>query len=137
MVEISCDDKCVYWTNLLYSTWENQFYPDGVPSTGVMANVGPSLGDLHRRISGTSDPPSGRRPLHRFGLLSIGWDVRAVKMTAALLWLAVVSSSLYHGVSPAMGWRLVVSAGLMGRSSRAVAAALGPLMAGLFWRCSQ
>ena len=35
MVEISRDGKRVYWTNSLYSTWDNQFYPDGVP--------GPSL----------------------------------------------------------------------------------------------
>src|ERR1700733_10550644 len=31
MVEISRDGKRVYWTNSLYSTWDNQFYPDGVP----------------------------------------------------------------------------------------------------------
>ena len=29
MVEISRDGKRVYWTNSLYSTWDNQFYPDG------------------------------------------------------------------------------------------------------------
>ena len=28
MVEISRDGKRVYWTNSLYSTWDNQFYPD-------------------------------------------------------------------------------------------------------------
>ena len=32
MVEISRDGKRVYWTNSLYSTWDNQFYPDGVPT---------------------------------------------------------------------------------------------------------
>ena len=37
MVEISRDGKRVYWTNSLYSTWDNQFYPDGVPGAGVMA----------------------------------------------------------------------------------------------------
>ena len=31
MVEISRDGKRVYWTNSLYSTWDDQFYPDGVP----------------------------------------------------------------------------------------------------------
>jgi hypothetical protein len=31
MVEISRDGKRVYWTNSRYSTWDNQFYPDGVP----------------------------------------------------------------------------------------------------------
>ena len=27
MVEISRDGKRVYWTNSLYSTWDNQFIP--------------------------------------------------------------------------------------------------------------
>ena len=27
MVEISRDGKRVYWTNSLYSTWDDQFYP--------------------------------------------------------------------------------------------------------------
>ena len=40
MVEISRDGKRVYWTNSLYSTWDDQFYPDGVPGVEVMANVG-------------------------------------------------------------------------------------------------
>ena len=43
MVEISRDGKRVYWTNSLYSTWDNQFYPD-VPGAEVMANAGPSGG---------------------------------------------------------------------------------------------
>ena len=30
MVEISRDGKRVYWTNSLYSTWDRQFYPDGL-----------------------------------------------------------------------------------------------------------
>jgi hypothetical protein len=50
--------------------------------------------------------------------------------THVLLWLAVVASGLYHGANPGMGWPLVVSAGLMERSSRALAAALGPLAVG-------
>jgi hypothetical protein len=49
---------------------------------------------------------------------------------AAWLWLAVVASGLYHGVNPGMGWPLAVSAGLMEKSSRALAAALWPLTAG-------
>lgn len=42
----------------------------------------------------------------------------------------MVASGLYHGVNPAMGWPLAVSAGLMERSSRAVLTALGYLAAG-------
>jgi hypothetical protein len=53
-----------------------------------------------------------------------------VNWTPAALWLAVVVSGLYHGVNPGMGWPLAVSAGLMERRSRAVAAALWPLTVG-------
>ena len=51
-------------------------------------------------------------------------------MDAAGLWLAVVASGLYHGMSPGMGWPLAVSAGLMERSSRALVIALWPLTVG-------
>lgn len=50
--------------------------------------------------------------------------------TPAELWLAVIASGLYHGLSPGMGWPLAVSAGLMERSSRALVAALWPLAVG-------
>jgi len=39
MLEISRDGKRVYFTNSLYSTWDDQFYPDGVPAAMVMVNV--------------------------------------------------------------------------------------------------
>ena len=48
------------------------------------------------------------------------------------LWLAVILSGLYHGVSPGMGWPLAVSAGLMDKQPAAVFRALGPLAAGHF-----
>jgi selenium-binding protein 1 len=44
MVEISRDGKRVYWTNSLYSTWDNQFYPQGIPAAEVMANANPRGG---------------------------------------------------------------------------------------------
>ena len=40
MTEISRDGKRVYFTNSLYSSWDAQFYPDGVPGRQVMCNVG-------------------------------------------------------------------------------------------------
>ena len=40
MVEISRDGKRVYWTNSLYSTWDDQFYTDGVPAAMVKADAG-------------------------------------------------------------------------------------------------
>lgn len=61
-------------------------------------------------------------------LLSVG--LNASGLDAALLWLAVVASGLYHGVNPGMGWPLAVSAGLMERSPRALLAALWPLTVG-------
>ncbi|MEL6701647.1 MAG: selenium-binding protein SBP56-related protein, partial [Pseudomonadota bacterium] len=38
MVEVSRDGKRVYWTNSLYSTWDDQFYPDDEGGQMVMAN---------------------------------------------------------------------------------------------------
>jgi hypothetical protein len=46
------------------------------------------------------------------------------------LWFAVATSGVYHGVSPAMGWPLAVSSGLMERRTSALFAALGYLSAG-------
>ena len=46
------------------------------------------------------------------------------------LWLAVIASGLYHGVNPAMGWPLAVSAGLMEKSPHALVATLWPLTIG-------
>lgn len=44
MLEISRDGKRVYWTNSLYSTWDDQFYPGGVPGAMVKADVAPGGG---------------------------------------------------------------------------------------------
>jgi selenium-binding protein 1 len=40
MTEISRDGKRVYFTNSLYSRWDAQFYPDGVPGRQAMCHVG-------------------------------------------------------------------------------------------------
>jgi hypothetical protein len=65
-----------------------------------------------------------------FVLLSIGLNLTEADWTIAGLWLAVVASGLYHGISPGMGWPLAVSAGLMERTSHALVAALWPLTIG-------
>jgi hypothetical protein len=52
--------------------------------------------------------------------------------TGAWLWLAVVASGFYHGLSPGMGWPLAVSAGLWEKQEGAVFRALLPLAAGHF-----
>lgn len=44
MVEISRDGKRVYFTNSLYSTWDEQFYPDGLAGWMVKADVSPNGG---------------------------------------------------------------------------------------------
>lgn len=51
-------------------------------------------------------------------------------MIAAGLWLTVAVSGIYHGLNPAMGWPLAVSAGLMGRGRRDLLGALGLLALG-------
>lgn len=51
-------------------------------------------------------------------------------MTAASLWLIVVASGIFHGLNPAMGWPLAVSAALMGGGRRALIGALGLLALG-------
>jgi methanethiol oxidase len=42
MVEISRDGKRVYFTNSLYRTWDDQFYPDGIRGWMAKADIGPS-----------------------------------------------------------------------------------------------
>jgi hypothetical protein len=68
--------------------------------------------------------------LDGFVLLPVGLSSGSADWTPAALWLAVLASGLYHGVNPGMGWPLVVSAGLMERSSRALVKALWPLTVG-------
>ena len=51
-------------------------------------------------------------------------------MTALGLWAAVLLSGIYHGLNPAMGWPLAVSAGLMNGGRRPLFGALGLLALG-------
>lgn len=48
----------------------------------------------------------------------------------AALWLAVVLSGVYHGLNPAMGWPLAVSAALMGGGRSGLISALAALALG-------
>jgi hypothetical protein len=57
-------------------------------------------------------------------------NLSGLDWTPAALWAAVIASGLYHGLNPGMGWPLAVSAGLMGRSPRALFGALPPLSLG-------
>lgn len=44
MLEISRDGRRVYFTNSLYSSWDDQFYPGGVEGAQVLVNVDPDGG---------------------------------------------------------------------------------------------
>jgi selenium-binding protein 1 len=44
MVEISRDGRRVYFTNSLYASWDNQFYPDGIRGWMAKADVLPTGG---------------------------------------------------------------------------------------------
>jgi methanethiol oxidase len=45
MLEISRDGRRIYFTNSLYSTWDDQFYPDGdMPGVQVLVHVDPNGG---------------------------------------------------------------------------------------------
>jgi selenium-binding protein 1 len=44
MTEISRDGRRVFFTNSLYSTWDKQFYPDGIPGLQVMCTTGATGG---------------------------------------------------------------------------------------------
>jgi hypothetical protein len=80
MVEISRDGKRVYWTNSLYSTWDDQFYPDDEGGQMVMANVGENGGleldkdfyiEFPEGLSQPPDPAGGRRLFDRQLLLPV------------------------------------------------------------------
>lgn len=44
MIEVSRDGKHVYVTNSLYSTWDTQFYPEGIPGAMAKIDVNPDGG---------------------------------------------------------------------------------------------
>ena len=44
MVEVSRDGRRIYFTNSLYTPWDEQFYPDGVRGWMAKVNVRPEGG---------------------------------------------------------------------------------------------
>ncbi len=68
MVEVSRDSKRVYFTNSLYGSWDDQFYPDGVGAWMAKLDVGEDGGiSFDERFFVEGDAFRGRRP-HRCGL---------------------------------------------------------------------
>jgi methanethiol oxidase len=63
MVEVSRDSKRVYFTNSLYGSWDDQFYPDGVGAWMAKLDVGPGGGiAFDERFFLEGDAFRGRRP---------------------------------------------------------------------------
>ena len=44
MIELSRDGRRVYVTNSLYSVWDDQFYPEGIPGRVVKLDAAPGGG---------------------------------------------------------------------------------------------
>jgi selenium-binding protein 1 len=44
MVEVSRDGRRVYFSNSLYSSWDDQFYPDGIKGWVAKVNANPDGG---------------------------------------------------------------------------------------------
>jgi selenium-binding protein 1 len=55
MVEISRDGKRIYFTNSLYTPWDDQFYPDGVRGWMAKVNVRPEGMELDETFFLRSD----------------------------------------------------------------------------------
>jgi selenium-binding protein 1 len=60
MLEISRDGKRIYFTNGLYTPWDDQFYPDGIKGWTVKVDVTPAGMELDRKFFITSE--AGMRP---------------------------------------------------------------------------
>ena len=68
MTEISRDGQRVYFTNGLYSTWDTQFYPEGVPGVQVMCKVGANGGiELDREFFVDFGPDHGAHQIRLEG----------------------------------------------------------------------
>jgi selenium-binding protein 1 len=59
MVEVSRDGSRLYFTNSLYTPWDEQFYPDGISGWMAKVDVRPGGMELDRRFfleTGTMRP---------------------------------------------------------------------------------
>lgn len=69
MVEVSRGGRRGYWTNSLYSTWDETFYPDGVGAWTAKADVDTDRGGmtLNERFCPRGDAFRGNRGCTRAG----------------------------------------------------------------------
>jgi selenium-binding protein 1 len=106
MVKISRDGQRVYWTNSLYSTWDDQFYPNGEGSQIVVARVGENGGfELEKYFY--IDFPKGLRSrqirLESGDCSTDGFCDPSVQMISDMTSMTallggVIFSGLYHGI---------------------------------------
>ncbi len=63
MVEVSSDSRRVYFTNPVYGSWDDQFYPDGVGAWMAKLDVADGGGiSFDERFSLPGEAFRGRRP---------------------------------------------------------------------------
>ena len=136
MVEISRDGKRVYFTNSLYSPWDEQFYPDGVKSWMVKIDANPKGGmKLDEKFFVEFDgvarapAPAGRRRRFVGLLLLLGHEMTHAGLTSTALWLMLLLGA-YHGLNPGMGWLFAVALGMQEQKGSAVARSLVPIALG-------
>ena len=139
MVEASRDGRRVHFTNSLYRSWDDVFYPDGISGWMAKADIAddgsisldPASGRLRRRWPPRPpDSPAGWRLLLRLILLLM---IRALfhglagegamDLTSALI---LAGLGAFHGLNPAMGWLFAVALGLQEHSRNGVLRALPP-----------
>jgi selenium-binding protein 1 len=61
MVEVSRDGRRVYFTNSLYASWDEQFYPDGIRGWMVKVDANPA-GGMQLDQNFFVEFPEGMRP---------------------------------------------------------------------------
>ena len=134
MVEISRDGRRVYVTNSLYSTWDDQFYPDGIRGWMAKVDVGENGGIAPRSeflagVRWVATPPGTPRRRRRFFgfLLLLGVNHGSSNL---LPLTTILLLGAFHGINPGMGWLFAVALGMQERRLGAVWRALIPLTLG-------
>ena len=139
MVEISRDGKRVYFTNGLYTPWDEQFYPDGVRGWVAKLDVGADGMTIDKKFFLQTDGMRTHQlrleggdassdsycyvaetgPQDRLGPSTETWNGDGVALLGA-----------YHGINPGMGWLFAVALGMQQGSARGVWRALPPIALG-------
>ena len=116
MVEVSRDGRRVYFTNSLYSAWDEQFYPDGIRSWMAKLNAVPQGGiqvdsNFFVEFSGLRPHQvrlDGGDAFVRLLLLLVSDTGSLAGLGTTALWVMFLLGA-YHGINPAMGWLFAVA----------------------------